>query len=121
MEEGKQLRWLYALALLLSCALVLLVMLESPNFPLPELVLVDFSQREAQMAQDGPGEGKVVNLNTATLAELESLPGLGETISQRIIDYRTEYGPFRTVEELDEVEGIGPRTLEKLRPFVTVE
>jgi comEA protein len=62
-----------------------------------------------------------ININTATQAELETLPGVGPAVAKRIIDYRTTTGLFKSVNELDNVKGIGPRTLEKLRPHVTVE
>jgi competence protein ComEA len=61
-----------------------------------------------------------VNVNTADAAALETLPGIGEVLAGAIIQYRTEHGPFRSVDELEDVSGIGPATLEKLRPLVTV-
>lgn len=62
-----------------------------------------------------------INVNTATQAELESLPDIGPALARRIIEFRTRKGPFRRVDELDNVSGIGPRTLERLRPLVTTE
>jgi competence protein ComEA len=64
---------------------------------------------------------KRVNINTATAAELELLPGVGPTVALRIIEQRQTNGPFKRVEDLDQVRGIGARTLEKLRDLVTVE
>jgi competence protein ComEA len=61
-----------------------------------------------------------VNLNTATLDQLESLPGIGPALGQRIIDYREQHGPFRTVDDLLEVSGIGDKRLADLRDKVTV-
>jgi competence protein ComEA len=61
-----------------------------------------------------------VNLNTATETELEALDGVGPATAQKIIAYREEHGGFRSVDELDEVSGIGPRKLELLRPQVTL-
>ena len=64
--------------------------------------------------------GGLVNVNTATAAELESLPGIGEVTAQAIIDYRTENGPFASVDELLDVSGIGDVTLGNIRELVTV-
>jgi competence protein ComEA len=60
-----------------------------------------------------------VNINTATLTELEALPGIGPVSAQRIIDHRTERGPFSSVDQLVEVKGIGEKSLEKIRPLVS--
>jgi competence protein ComEA len=68
----------------------------------------------------GVAAGGLVNVNTASAAELESLPGIGEVIAQAIIDYRTENGPFTSVDELLDVTGIGDVTLENIRELVTV-
>lgn len=62
-----------------------------------------------------------VNVNTASQGELEQLNGIGPALAGRIIAHRESMGPFRRVEDLLEVRGIGPRTLERLAPFVTVE
>jgi comEA protein len=62
----------------------------------------------------------LVNINTASKEALQSLPGIGPVLADRIIEYRRVYGPFIDVEQLIEVKGIGPRILERLRPLVTV-
>jgi len=67
-----------------------------------------------------PGPGSPVNLNTATLEQLESLPGIGPAFAQRILDYRTQHGSFRTVDDLLNVSGIGDKRLADLKPDVTV-
>lgn len=61
-----------------------------------------------------------INLNTASLSELDSLPGIGLSYAQRIIDYRTEHGPFKNVDELDGVNGIGQATIAKIKDLVGV-
>lgn len=66
------------------------------------------------------GAAGPVDLNAADLAALDALPGIGPVLAQRIIQFRTENGPFSAVEELGEVSGIGDRVLERLRPLVTV-
>jgi competence ComEA-like helix-hairpin-helix protein len=67
----------------------------------------------------GGGEG-LIDINTATAAELDTLPNIGVVLAQAIIDYRVANGAFQTVDELEEVDGIGPATLEDVRPFVTI-
>lgn len=64
--------------------------------------------------------GSLVNLNTATLAQLEALPGLGAAVARRILDYREKNGNFKKVEDLMNVKGIGEKSFLKLKPLVTV-
>ncbi len=62
----------------------------------------------------------LIDLNTASADELETLPGIGPVLAERIVAYRTEHGPFRSVDELAEVRGISPRMVDELRGLVTV-
>lgn len=61
-----------------------------------------------------------VNLNTATQSQLETLPGLGAKVAQRIIEYRQKNGNFKKVEDLMNVKGIGEKSFLKLKPMLTV-
>ncbi|MFY9377133.1 MAG: helix-hairpin-helix domain-containing protein, partial [Peptococcia bacterium] len=61
-----------------------------------------------------------VNINRASLSELQTLNGIGPALAQRIIDYRREQGPFNSIEEITEVKGIGSVLLEKIRDNITV-
>jgi competence protein ComEA len=77
----------------------------------------------AQQAPPEAGKAAVqstVNLNTATAAQLESLPGVGPTLATRIIEHRQKNGPFKKIEELMNVKGIGEKNFLKLKPLVTV-
>ncbi|MGC8874582.1 MAG: ComEA family DNA-binding protein [Chloroflexia bacterium] len=69
----------------------------------------------------GGGGRSKVNINTAGVAELDTLPGIGPGYAQRIVDYRQQHGPFRTIEDLQKVPGIGPATFARIRDLITVE
>lgn len=73
-------------------------------------------------APDGPtgaaGPAAPVSLSTATTDQLDTLPGVGPVLAQHIIDYRTQHGGFRSVDELREVNGIGERRFADLRDLV---
>lgn len=68
-----------------------------------------------------PASGNIIHINTATLDELEGLKGIGKVKAQAILDYRSENGDFLSPEELLQVDGIGPATLENILPYITVE
>ncbi|MEK7326024.1 MAG: helix-hairpin-helix domain-containing protein [Chloroflexota bacterium] len=65
--------------------------------------------------------GGLININTATQAELETLPRIGPSIAQRIIEYRNANGPFKTIEEIKNVPGIGEATFNAIAPYITVK
>jgi competence protein ComEA len=84
-------------------------------------------QGEAASNQEAPGseaagdsKDRLLNLNTATATDLEDLPGIGQSIAERIVEYRTTNGPFQSVEDLQKVKGIGSALFAKLAPLVTV-
>lgn len=64
--------------------------------------------------------GGKININTASAAELESLPGIGPTLAQRIVDYRSTHGPFKTPEDLMNVSGIGTGRYEQIKDLITI-
>ncbi len=117
--------WMAALCLLFSGALLLfgsggLQAELSPETAAPP-------ERSLQGGND-PGQTALellpkekINLNTATAEELQKLPGIGAVLSQAIVEYREEHGPFQSVEELLQVPGIGQGRLDKIRDLVTVE
>jgi competence protein ComEA len=68
----------------------------------------------------GGGAAGLINVNSADATTLESLSGIGEVLAAAIVQYREEHGPFTTVDQLEDVPGIGPATLEDIRDQVTV-
>jgi competence protein ComEA len=93
---------------------------ETPSvepLPLPEMqVEPDTPQRHTKAK--APSEP--VNLNSATAEQLQTLPGVGPATAQKILDYRQEHGGFSTIDELEAVKGIGPKKMEKMRPWLRV-
>ncbi|MFC5752698.1 helix-hairpin-helix domain-containing protein [Actinomadura rugatobispora] len=67
-----------------------------------------------------PGTAGPLDLNSATVEQLDQLPGVGPVLAQRIVDYRTQHGAFRSVDQLQEVSGIGSRRFADLRSLVRV-
>ena len=86
------------------------------------LVLGTASGAAAQAKSSGPVKEApaIVNLNTATSSQIETLPGIGASTAKRIIEYRDKNGGFKKIEELMNVKGIGEKSFLKLKPFVTV-
>jgi len=74
----------------------------------------------ASVSPQAADKAPSVDLNSAGVEELISLPGVGESIAKRIVEFRKEHGPFRRVEDLMKVKGIGEKSLEKIRPHVSV-
>jgi len=84
------------------------------------------SQAQAQTARTKTVDSAAVkptpqvNLNTATVADLQELPGVGAKVAARIVEYRQKQGPFKRIEELMNIQGIGEKSFLKLRPQITV-
>lgn len=87
------------------------------------LTLVMLSISLAAIAAEPAGDGPTgaVNINTAEASQLMLLPRIGEKVAQRIIEYRTEHGPFKKTTDLMQVKGIGAKTFEGLSSYVSVE
>lgn len=97
----------------------------TPAQPYPTLVTTDTTATNpatpaTTTATTAVKPPTIVHLNSATLTELDSLPGVGPSTAQKILDYRAANGPFKSVDDLDNVKGIGPAKLEKIRPFAAL-
>ena len=77
------------------------------------------AQEAEEERPDSLLEGELIDINTAGAEDLQRLPGIGEKRAQAILDYREEHGPFQTVDELDNVDGIGEGILSGLRDYAT--
>jgi len=86
----------------------------------PDLIAVPDEERPQNQTTETPTPSKpeLLNINTAAAEELQTLPNIGVQMAQRIVDYRTQHGKFSSVDDLQNVKGIGAKTLEKLKPFV---
>jgi competence protein ComEA len=62
-----------------------------------------------------------VNINTATVSELDALPGIGPTTAQMIVDYRLQHGLFQIIQDIQNVPGIGPATYDRIKDYITLE
>jgi competence protein ComEA len=81
----------------------------------------DLSHIELYIPREGEEQSpQKIDINRADPWLLEALPGIGEVLAQRIIDYRSENGPFRIIEDLLKVSGIGPATFEQIKDYITV-
>ena len=115
------------LALLGALVLILLGVLAWQRRPVVLSVSVPPAEAAAVTpAQAAQWDGAVdaarqVDVNAADAAELERLPGVGPALAKRIVEERERRGPFQSAEDLTRVRGIGPKTRERLEPYVTTE
>jgi competence protein ComEA len=88
------------------------------------LALLSFGAGMASGQESGkapaPSGAQMVNLNSATVPQLEALPGIGRSTAEKIVEYRQKSGGFKKVEDLMNVQGIGEKSFLKLKPLVTV-
>jgi competence protein ComEA len=84
------------------------------------LLVVPLLARQAQPPQAGKTAVDKININSATLDDLQKLPRIGPKVAQRILDFRKQNGPFKRVEDLMKVKGIGEKTFTQLKEQITV-
>ena len=78
------------------------------------------AQEKTEKAKSAPTASAPINLNTATVAQLETLPGIGSRTAQLIVEHRQKNGGFKKIEELMNIKGIGEKSFLKIKPHVTV-
>lgn len=116
------------LSALLAAALVIVCIFASFKTS-PEGITTERSAAQAEIMTGGDGEtsdellpGEKININKASLNELCMLPGVGEALGQKIIDWREANGDFTSIDEIvDEIDGIGENSIENMRMFITLE
>lgn len=86
-----------------------------------DTITADTAQDHEQITAEKKAQSLEINVNTASLNELQELPGIGPAYSKRIIEYRKKHGGFSAVDELIKIKGIGKKRLEKLQPFVKLK
>lgn len=91
------------------------------EFPTPSEEAAVETTAPASAEPDATPTSRKININTASRTELETLPGIGEVLAERIIDYRQNVGKFRTIYDITNVKGIGEKTLAEMEEFITVE
>jgi competence ComEA-like helix-hairpin-helix protein len=92
------------------------------SLPIFTLIIVLLSlSTVALAAEPASAPSGVVNINSADASQLSLLPRIGEKVAQRIIEYRTEHGPFKKATDLMQVKGIGAKTFDGLSAYVSVE
>lgn len=96
------------------------VIVSTPQDQTTDLISIQQDSTDVPDATTAPTEPKLLDINTAEAADFEALPGIGQVLAQRIVDYRDTNGPFSSVADLVNVEGIGEKKLTALLDYITV-
>ena len=107
--------------LLLAGAVLLYIKQTRPR---PDIIIVKGGvkeERSLKEVKEALKEARVVDINTATMEELQTIPGIGESYAARIIEYRNAHGGFEYESDLLNVEGIGEKKLEKIKEYIRIE
>jgi comEA protein len=121
-KKEKNIILVIAFVLLLGAVgfIVRLVIKKQRSLRSADVSVKESFDRENEQYEEAKLPAKPVNINTAGLMEIEALPFLGIERSKDIIEYRDKNGPFKDLDELTNISGIGAKTLEKLKPLITL-
>jgi comEA protein len=120
-----------AVLILIACLLLggaLIILQKSSRQLPPELLIETVKQASNKHQESAPSSSResapmrlLININSAPSDSLELLPGIGPVFASRIIDYREAHGAFESLDELTCITGIGPKTLDKIEKYITLE
>lgn len=107
-------RFMFALVILVA------ILIAGPSASSPQATQAPKAAKAGTSSKARATAANPVNLNSASAAQLQTLPGVGASAAQRIVDYRQKNGSFKKIEELMNVKGIGEKSFLKLKPLITV-
>ena len=120
-----------AVLILIACLLLggaLIILQKSSRQLPPELLIETVKQASDKQQESAPFSSRgiapkrlLININSAPADSLELLPGIGPVYASRIVDYRDAHGAFANLDELTYIRGIGPKTIEKIEKYITLE
>ena len=118
-DSAFQSRMLIGIALLVAAAIMIYVALSSPRVFYTQQTVTTTAAATEQQAETTTVTYPL-NINTATVDELVTIWGIGEGIARSIVMYRTEHGPYKSLDELKKIRGINDRVLSDISPYLTV-
>ncbi len=86
-----------------------------------QIYVPEIGEENLPVLSGSPSQGELININAASAAQLETLPGIGPALAERIVDHRVAHGPFPTIEHVMNVRGIGEGLFNDIRDLITVE
>ena len=110
---------LFAIFLLLSSIIVLYNLLYIPSLPNADIIKKELTFQEIDSENDSSTD-KVIDINSASLDELKTIPGIGDSTAKKIIDYREQNGGFSYKSEIMNISGIGQKKFENIKKYISV-
>ena len=120
MKLNKSEKILLGIALLLSSFIIMYNLFYIPTLPNANITKKELVFQDIENDDNSEQVSNPVNINSASIEELKKIPGIGESIAQKIIEYREENGGFSCKQEITNVNGIGKKKYESMKNFITV-